>query len=85
MLSLTQHYYASMQAYLDDLNQVIPVLEMPSLQEAFPQTLNQLSVGIHGFGAIGGGYLAKFYRTGMAIPVLNVFMLLHGIPYIVLQ
>ena len=59
MLSLTQHYYASMQAYLDDLNQVIPVLEMPSLQETFPQTLNQLSVGIHGFGAIGGGYLAQ--------------------------
>src|SRR5690606_32110041 len=31
----------------------------PELNTAFPQTLNQLTVGIHGFGAIGGGYLAQ--------------------------
>ncbi len=27
--------------------------------EPFPQSLNQLTVGIHGFGAIGGGYVAQ--------------------------
>ena len=29
------------------------------MQEPFPQSLNQLTVGIHGFGAIGGGYIAQ--------------------------
>jgi phosphoglycerate dehydrogenase-like enzyme len=32
---------------------------MPQLQELFPQSVNQLTVGIHGFGAIGGGYVAQ--------------------------
>lgn len=59
MLSKAHYYYESMEDYLEDLNLYIPALGMPSLQEAFPQTLNQLTVGIHGFGAIGGGYLAQ--------------------------
>ncbi|WP_409422378.1 HAD-IA family hydrolase [Pseudaeromonas sp. ZJS20] len=32
---------------------------MPRINERFPQSHNQLSVGIHGFGAIGGGYLSQ--------------------------
>ena len=34
-------------------------MDMPEIQEPFPQSLNQLTVGIHGFGAIGGGYIAQ--------------------------
>lgn len=59
MLAQAQYYYETMEDFLIDLNQFVPVLEMPELETAFPQTLNQLTVGIHGFGAIGGGYLAQ--------------------------
>ncbi|WP_267298755.1 hypothetical protein [Acinetobacter sp. FDAARGOS_495] len=37
---------------------------MPEIQEPFPQSLNQLTVGIHGFGAIGGGYSADLVALG---------------------
>ena len=42
-----------MYDFLTDLDQFIPVMDMPEMQEPFPQSLNQLTVGIHGFGAIG--------------------------------
>ena len=48
-----------MYDFLTDLDQFIPVMDMPEIQEPFPQSLNQLTVGIHGFGAIGGGYIAQ--------------------------
>lgn len=59
MLAQAQYYYETVEDFLTELNQFVPVLDMPDLQTAFPQTLNQLTVGIHGFGAIGGGYLAQ--------------------------
>ncbi|RSN77581.1 bifunctional mannitol-1-phosphate dehydrogenase/phosphatase [Acinetobacter haemolyticus] len=59
MLAKANFYYPDMYEYLIALDQHIPEMLMPQLQEAFPQSLNQLTVGIHGFGAIGGGYIAQ--------------------------
>ena len=59
MLAQADYYFESMYDYLELLDTYTAHLDMPTIQEAFPQTLNQLSVGIHGFGAIGGGYLAQ--------------------------
>ncbi|WP_130804979.1 bifunctional mannitol-1-phosphate dehydrogenase/phosphatase [Acinetobacter ihumii] len=59
MLSKANFYFETMYDYLEDLDQYVPAMDMPILQETFPQTLNQLTVGIHGFGAIGGGYIAQ--------------------------
>lgn len=59
MRQQAQFYYDSMQDYLDALDESTPRLDMPALQDLFPQTLNQHVVGIHGFGAIGGGYIAQ--------------------------
>lgn len=59
MLAKADFYYDQMYDFLTDLNQFIPVVDMPEVQESFPQSLNQLTVGIHGFGAIGGGYIAQ--------------------------
>ena len=51
--------YRGMHAFLADLSECVPDLGMPALDEAFPASLNQFRVGIHGFGAIGGGYLTQ--------------------------
>ncbi|HFG6931324.1 TPA: bifunctional mannitol-1-phosphate dehydrogenase/phosphatase [Acinetobacter baumannii] len=59
MLDKAHFYYDQMYDFLTDLDQFIPVMDMPEIQEPFPQSLNQLTVGIHGFGAIGGGYIAQ--------------------------
>lgn len=59
MLEKAHFYYDQMYDFLTDLDQFIPVRDMPEIQEPFPQSLNQLTVGIHGFGAIGGGYIAQ--------------------------
>ncbi len=59
MLEKAHFYYDQMYDFLTDLDQFIPVMDMPEIQESFPQSLNQLTVGIHGFGAIGGGYIAQ--------------------------
>ncbi|MFF7705774.1 bifunctional mannitol-1-phosphate dehydrogenase/phosphatase [Pseudomonas sp. NPDC007930] len=53
--------YTSMRGFLADLSECIPALGMPELGEPFPQSLNQFRVGIHGFGAIGGGYLTQVF------------------------
>jgi HAD superfamily hydrolase (TIGR01509 family) len=53
--------YSSMVEFLADLSECIPHLGMPELNEPFPQALNQFRVGIHGFGAIGGGYLTQVF------------------------
>ncbi|WP_296250881.1 bifunctional mannitol-1-phosphate dehydrogenase/phosphatase [Pseudomonas sp. UBA4194] len=53
--------YSSMHQFLDDLSECIPHLGTPELSEPFPQSLNQFRVGIHGFGAIGGGYLTQVF------------------------
>ena len=59
MLSKAKYYYECMYDCLTELDPFTAHLEMPHVQEVVPQTLNQLTVGIHGFGAIGGGYLAQ--------------------------
>jgi HAD superfamily hydrolase (TIGR01509 family) len=59
MRGKANYYYENMYDYLKDLDGYIAKQDLPQLQESFPQTLNQLTVGIHGFGAIGGGYLAQ--------------------------
>lgn len=70
MLAKANYYYDNMYACLTDLDQYLDVMPMPKLKEAFPQSLNQLTVGIHGFGAIGGGYLAQIlsYWDGYTRP-----------------
>ena len=59
MLSKANFYYETMYDCLHDLDQFVATMDMPELDASFPQSLNQLTVGIHGFGAIGGGYLAQ--------------------------
>lgn len=56
---LVTHAYEDMAGFLDDLLDYTENLPRPKLTEPFPQTLNQHSVGIHGFGAMGGGYLTQ--------------------------
>lgn len=53
--------YRNMQEFLGDLSECMPDLGTPELTEAFPTALNQFRVGIHGFGAIGGGYLTQVF------------------------
>ena len=53
--------YQNMHGFLGDLNECMPDLGTPELNESFPQALNQFSVGIHGFGAMGGGYLTQIF------------------------
>ncbi|SUD70139.1 HAD family hydrolase [Pseudomonas putida] len=53
--------YRSMNEFLADLSECVPDLGMPQLEEPFPASLNQFRVGIHGFGAIGGGYLTQVF------------------------
>lgn len=59
MLNKADYFFISMYDCLHELDQYTPKLNMPILQEPFPQSLNQLTVGIHGFGAIGGGFMAQ--------------------------
>ncbi|WP_211336843.1 bifunctional mannitol-1-phosphate dehydrogenase/phosphatase [Corticibacter populi] len=53
--------YDSMLGFLQDLQQVTPHLPLPRLSDAFPPTQNHSIAGIHGFGAIGGGYLSQIF------------------------
>ncbi len=59
MLARADYFYMDVLSYLKDLDRCVPILPMPELHTPFPQTLNQHQVAIHGFGAIGGGYLAQ--------------------------
>jgi len=53
--------YDHMLDFLADLADCTRPLPPPTLTEPFPQTLNHCTVGIHGFGAIGGGYLTQIF------------------------
>lgn len=53
--------YPSMRAFQLDLAACTPKLPMPGTTDPFPQAVNQLKAGIHGFGAMGGGYLAQVF------------------------
>ncbi|MGE5187902.1 MAG: bifunctional mannitol-1-phosphate dehydrogenase/phosphatase [Betaproteobacteria bacterium] len=53
--------YEKMTDFLDELVQQTPKMPVPTLNEHFPQSIGYHTVGIHGFGAIGGGYLAQIF------------------------
>lgn len=53
--------YNKMTDFLNDFITFTPKCEMPQLNEYFPQNEDNITVGIHGFGAIGGGYLAPIF------------------------
>lgn len=53
--------YENMMEVLDFLRQYTKKFPVPDLNEHFPQNYNQRTTAIHGFGAIGGGYLAQVF------------------------
>ncbi len=53
--------YEKLTDLLDELILQMPKLGMPSLNEHFPQSVGYMTAGIHGFGAMGGGYLAQVF------------------------
>jgi HAD superfamily hydrolase (TIGR01509 family) len=53
--------YDDMTSMLYDLIEMSPKLPMPTLSDSFPIVKDYETVGIHGFGAIGGGYLAQIF------------------------
>ena len=53
--------YESMEEFLAELTPCTALLPVPALTDPFPQTHNEHIAGIHGFGAIGGGYLAQIF------------------------
>lgn len=58
---LAYRSYDKMTEFLEDFTEFTPKLPMPQLNEYFPLNEDQVIVGIHGFGAIGGGYLAPVF------------------------
>ena len=59
--ALAYRSYEKMTDFLDELIQQMPKMPLPALNEHFPQSIGFTIVGIHGFGAIGGGYLAQIF------------------------
>lgn len=53
--------YDRMLDFLQELRGYTEVLPAPRLFDAFPAAQNHKVVGIHGFGAIGGGFLAQIF------------------------
>jgi len=53
--------YDQISDFLDELIQQMPKLPVPSLNEQFPQSVGYVVAGIHGFGAVGGGFLAQVF------------------------
>lgn len=53
--------YESMMDFLQCLRLSTKKYPVPKLNEHFPQNNNQLTAAIHGFGAIGGGYMAQVF------------------------
>ena len=53
--------YTDLRLFLQELAACTPKMAMPTLTEPFPQAVNQLKAGIHGFGAMGGGYLTQVF------------------------
>ncbi len=53
--------YEKLTDFLDELIKQMPKMSIPSLNEHFPQSIGYTIVGIHGFGAIGGGYFAQIF------------------------
>jgi HAD superfamily hydrolase (TIGR01509 family) len=70
--------YEKMTDFLEELILEMPKMPLPNLNEHFPQSTGYNVVGIHGFGAIGGGYLAQIFshwdgytRPGQIIGATN--------------
>jgi HAD superfamily hydrolase (TIGR01509 family) len=59
--ALAYKSYRKMTDFLDELIQQMPKMSVPNLNEHFPQSIGYTIAGIHGFGAIGGGYLAQIF------------------------
>ena len=59
--ALAYRSYEKLTEFLEELIAVMPKLPTPTINEQFPQSMSPLVVGIHGFGAIGGGYLAQVF------------------------
>lgn len=53
--------YDSMREFLVDIAACVPKLGVPAVTDPFPQTQNLLRAGIHGFGAMGGGFLTQVF------------------------
>ncbi len=53
--------YEKLTDLLDELIAQMPKMGMPSLNEHFPQSIGYMVAGIHGFGAMGGGYFAQVF------------------------
>jgi HAD superfamily hydrolase (TIGR01509 family) len=53
--------YESMKDFVLDLSLYTPVMKPPLINEHFPQSTDAFKAGIHGFGAIGGGYLSQIF------------------------
>ena len=54
--------YENMIEYLNDLVDFTIKMPVPKLNEHFPQSYGYIRAGIHGFGAIGGGYLTQVFN-----------------------
>ncbi|MFC3901428.1 haloacid dehalogenase superfamily, subfamily IA, variant 3 with third motif having DD or ED [Acinetobacter marinus] len=61
MQDMAEFFYEEMPLFLNELNQHLDPQDMPQPMERFPASHNQHIVGIHGFGAIGGGYVAQIF------------------------
>jgi HAD superfamily hydrolase (TIGR01509 family) len=53
--------YESMKEFLNDLVKYTQKMPTPKINEHFPQSVGHCKAGIHGFGAIGGGYLTQIF------------------------
>jgi len=53
--------YGSMLEFLSDVADCVPKFAVPAVTDPFPQAINQMRAGIHGFGAMGGGYLTQVF------------------------
>jgi HAD superfamily hydrolase (TIGR01509 family) len=59
--ALAFNSYEKMTDFLEELIAQMPKMHPPALNEHFPQSIGYHVAGIHGFGAIGGGYLAQIF------------------------
>lgn len=53
--------YEKMQDFLNDIVDITKKMPIPDLYDHFPLNEENDVVGIHGFGAIGGGYMAQIF------------------------
>lgn len=59
--ALAYKEYANIKDFLEDFIPFTPKIPAPQLDEYYPLMEEKITVGIHGFGSIGGGYLAPIF------------------------